>query len=73
MSKAFVAFELVALWDEIIFSHLGVDDAMKYHVILLDMCGWSETEYEEEVLARVDKEWTTLHREIVYGTSCLSN
>jgi hypothetical protein len=59
-----VLFDTVFALDNKIFalvkSEEELDNAMdKYHTLLC-MCGWEQTEYELELLTRIDKEWTRL-------------
>lgn len=70
MYDAKIRFEVVALWDEIIFSYLPAKYAIAIYPSILEMFGWSKKEYEKELLKRIDEEWVNIHK---VSTKCLSN
>lgn len=68
MAQHYVPFSIVALEDS--KNDLCADAfiAREKYFELLETFGWSQEDYEKELLSVVDKEWATIHREI-----CLSN
>lgn len=67
-------FELVALEDEKIFLYASdMNVAMFQYYMLLGICGWRIADYEKELLTRIDKEWTLIHRKVVLKQICLLN
>jgi hypothetical protein len=69
-----VTFEIVALEDEKIFLYASdMDVAMFQYYMLLEICGWKISDYEQELLTRIDREWTIIHKKIVLIPKWLSN
>jgi hypothetical protein len=64
-------FEVVRAHDEILerAALIGKTDPIilyRQYLCLLDICGWSKIDYENELLRIIDLEWIRIHNK-VYG------
>lgn len=56
-----VSFDIVVALDEQSMC-IDVNTAMLQYIDLLNVCGWTQEEYEKELLSRIDKEWVAIHK-----------
>jgi len=73
MQRYRIPFDLVRFQDaileeeEIIRNHNDMDlpyTLWQHYLFVLDTCGWSRIDFENELIKLIDKDWVALHQKL---------